>query len=284
MSLSGLLAISTLLAQASVDGGAARKPTGSSRPTALALPGFRLHVLASEDLPADRLRELAHESAVLWLSTRSNALRDSTLEALARFKESYVRLRAPMLEAHALQLSRAPLAGAWLEVGDLGGAGLHRLGHRRVAIELRAALSEETAERVARWRPTHVIWEAGAEANLSQWAVFRQLPGKKLARLSGAQAALTEAPSSCAVSDAAPALWLDARATFVGLWPLPCGRGGRARIAHDVADDVLRWLYKHDPAIELEVEVNDDERASRGARSLIDRLAEAAPGARSPRR
>ncbi len=257
-----------LLAQATA------RPPGSARPEALALPAFRLHVLASEDLPADALKMLANPSVVLWLSTRSNALRESVVEALARFDEAYVELRPPLLEAHVQILSKAPYAGAWLDASALGGALTGRLGHRRKAVRIRGALSEEIADRVRGAHPVRIEWEPSGEVDLYAWSVFRQLPGRKLVKLSGLTPSRVGPASPCGLGrkSAAPALWLDARATFVGLWPLACGRGARARVEADVADDVLRWLYRNDPAVELEIHVGDDVRAASRAKALLRRL------------
>lgn len=233
---------------------------GEARPAAL--PGFTLHVLAGEDLPADLLRPLGREGVVLWLRTRSNALRESTAEALARFQESYVQLRPPLSEAHARLLARAPGAGVWLSAGDLGGPGLYRLGNRRLALQLAGPLAEETAAAVRKARPVRLSWEPGSDADLLQWGLFRQLPGRKLLRISGKVA--------CEEWTGSVPLWVDARSRP---WPSPCGQGGRAKVRLDAADEELRWLFERDPTIELEIEIGDDEAAAISARALVHRLA-----------
>ncbi|MFP2923691.1 hypothetical protein ACLESO_00450 [Pyxidicoccus sp. 3LG] len=108
-------------------------------PTALALPGYRLHLVVDESVDADTLRALVGGGTVLWLRTRSNMLRDSTVEAVARFPEAYVQVRPPLREAHADQLRRAPRAGAWVDSESLkqGTGWLHRLGPRLVAVDVR---------------------------------------------------------------------------------------------------------------------------------------------------
>ena len=43
-------------------------------PEPLQLPGFRLHLVLSEELEPDRLEALARPGVVLWLMTRSSQL------------------------------------------------------------------------------------------------------------------------------------------------------------------------------------------------------------------
>ncbi|MHB8878917.1 MAG: hypothetical protein ACYC8T_34885, partial [Myxococcaceae bacterium] len=152
------------------------------RPGGLSLPSFRLSVLASEDLDPDRLRPLSRPGVTLWLSTRSNTLRESTVENLARFAEAWVQLRPPLTRAQAHGLSRAPRAGALLFAGDLGGEGLHLLGPRRLAVQLTGALDESLAARLAAARPQVTYWEPQEEVDLLSFALFRQLPGRKIVR------------------------------------------------------------------------------------------------------
>ncbi|MCP3142093.1 hypothetical protein [Pyxidicoccus xibeiensis] len=175
-------------------------------PDTLALPGYRLHLVVDESVDADTLRALAGSGTVLWLRTRSNMLRDSTVEAVARFPEAYVQLRPPLLEAQAGQLRRAPRAGAWLDSRTLGtgGAWHHRLGPRKVAVDVHGRLDAETARRVAALRPSRVTWlPEAAEATLAGWGELVQLPGAKVLVLAravgvaagaGAEAALASEP------------------------------------------------------------------------------------------
>ena len=155
-------------------------------PSELALPGYRLHLVVDESVDADTLSALAGSGTVLWLRTRSNMLKNSTVEALARFPEAYVQLRPPLKEEQVRQLHRAPRAGAWLDAQALTGAGLHRLGPRRIAVELRGALDAELARRITGLRASRITWLPGAtEVTLETWGLFAQLPGSKLLALSG---------------------------------------------------------------------------------------------------
>ncbi len=232
-------------------------------PEALALPGYRIHLIVSEDLDPDRLRGLARSGVVLWLKTRSNALRESTVENLARFSDAYVQLRPPLSEHGALQLRRAPSTGIWLSDLDLGGAGLHRVGPRRLAVQISGALTEDRAAKVKASRAAHAIWDPPTDVDLLSWSRFEQLPGRRLVKLVGAV--------GCAGTSAR---WVDATSLkpTPEPWQRPCGPGARVRVRADVSDELLRWLYRSDPSIELEVEIGSDERAAREARSLLDRL------------
>ncbi|MBZ4418641.1 hypothetical protein [Myxococcus sp. RHSTA-1-4] len=172
----------------------AQAPSGPG-PEGLTLPGYRLHLVVDESVDADTLRALAGGGTVLWLRTRSNMLRDSTVEAVALFPEAYVLFRPPLLEAHAEQLRRAPRAGAWVDAGTLGkGAGWHhRLGPRPVAVDVRGPLDAEVARRVAALRPARVTWMPGeTDATLAGWGELAQLPGAKVLVLAGAPGTRSE--------------------------------------------------------------------------------------------
>ena len=65
----------------------------ASGPTEWALPGFRVAVMASDEIDADRLRALARPEVVLWLRTRSNGLRRSTTETLQLAESAFVQVR-----------------------------------------------------------------------------------------------------------------------------------------------------------------------------------------------
>ncbi|XXF81211.1 hypothetical protein P2318_16040 [Myxococcaceae bacterium GXIMD 01537] len=241
-------------------------------PAELALPGYRLHLVVDEDLDADALRSLAGSGTVLWLRTRSNMLRESTVEALARFPEVYVQLRAPLLEAHVRQFRRVPQAGAWLDAGALEAGGWHRLGPRRVAVEVRGPLDASLARRVARMKPSRVSWVPGErEATLEAWGHFAQLPGAKLL-------ALGEGPG--AVCPAAPArgvlgtvsLRANAR-TMSG----PCELTRRVVWEGGPDDAALVALFSRAPSSELEVVVGAGEGELARARAWVRRLEAAVP-------
>src|SRR5207248_2797002 len=94
----------------------------------------KAHVFFDEELEPDAVRLLARPSCTAWVRTRTNMVRESVVERLARFGAAYVQLRAPFLEAHGAQLQRAPSVGAWLGPGGLrAGDASGGAGHRRRA-------------------------------------------------------------------------------------------------------------------------------------------------------
>lgn len=251
-------------------------------PTELALPGYRLHLVVDESVDADSLRALAGRGTVLWLRTRSNMLRDSTVEAVARFPEAYVQLRPPLREAQARQLQRAPKAGAWLEAGTLGaGAWHHRLGPRRVAVDIRGTLDAEVARKIAALRPARVTWLPGdVEVTLAGWGELAWLPGAKLLVLAGAsglegtcQGEAARGPSRTA--RAAVSLRVEAGARVDGP---PCGTGRRVRVSGPPDDAALVALFSRMPAAELELEVGSNPVALAHARAWVERLEARAGG------
>src|SRR6266700_7350782 len=84
--------------------GEPQRPLPPNAPTALAPQGTRVHVKASEDLDPDRLRALARPGVTVWLSTRSNLLKVSTMENLNRFDGAFIQLRAPVTQSQARAL------------------------------------------------------------------------------------------------------------------------------------------------------------------------------------
>jgi len=242
-------------------------------PAELALTGYRLHLVVDESVAADNLRALAGSGTVLWLRTRSNTLRDSTLEALALFPEAYVQLRTPVTEEHIRQLRKAPRVGAWLEAQTLTGRGLHWLGPRRSAVELRGAIDAEITRRVRALRPSWILWTPGAsDVSLEAWGAFAQLPGRKLLSLTAPMGPLCpELP------------WHGALATVSlrveeGTVTETCGLGRRVLMKGFPEDTALVALLSRDPSAELEVEAGHGERELARARAWVQRLEEAVRG------
>lgn len=242
-------------------------------PAELVLPGYRLHLVVDESVPADGLRALAGSGTVLWLRTRSNTLRDSTLEALALFPEAYIQLRPPLKEEHVRQLRKAPRVGAWLEAQALSGPGLHWLGPRRIAVELHGAPDAALTQRLAALRPSWSLWAPGSsDVSLEAWGAFAQLPGRKL---------LSLARPSSAPCSALP--WRAALASVSlrveeGTGAVACGLGQRVVLKGFPEDTALVALLSRDPSAELEVEVGTSERGLARARAWVQRLEEAVRG------
>jgi hypothetical protein len=241
-------------------------------PSQLSLPAFRLNVLASEDLAPDRLRPLAAEGVVLWLSTRSNSLRESTVENLSRFREAWVQLRPPLTAAQAHSLERAPRAGAALLDADLEGKGLYLLGTRPVAVRVVGSLDEARAQRIRDAHPAAVIWEPGDGAELLGFGLFRQLPGRKLVRLGMSPVPAEPSPEACPSVRGAntSAVWVDAQKNLAAA--PPCGLGVRARISPRISDEALRRLVRLDPAVEFEIDVGADDQIAAATRDFLRRI------------
>jgi hypothetical protein len=244
-------------------------------PTELALPGYRLHLVIDESVDADTLSALAGSGTVLWLRTRSNMLRDSTVEALARYPEAYVQLRPPLKEEHVRQLRRAPRAGAWLEAHALTGPGIHRLGPRRIAVELRGPLDAELARKLAGARPSRIAWfPGGTPVTLETWGLFAQLPGSKLLALAGPLGVpCPQVPRRAALSTVV--LRVEERTSEGG-----CGLARRVVMKGLPDDEALMALLRQDPATELELEVGTTAGELDRARAWVQRLEAAVRGRR----
>lgn len=242
-------------------------------PAELVLTGYRLNLVVDESVAADDLRALAGSGTVLWLRTRSNMLRDSTLEALARFPEAYVQLRPPVKEEHIRQLRKAPRVGIWLEAQALTGPGLHWLGPRRSAVEIRGALDAELIQRLRALRPSWIFWAPGAsDVSLEAWGTFAQLPGRKLLSLAAPMGPLCpELP------------WRGALATVSlrveeGTGAETCGLGRRVIMKGFPEDTALVALLSRDPSVELEVQAGPGERELARAQAWVQRLEEVVRG------
>jgi hypothetical protein len=244
-------------------------------PAELALPGYRLHLVIDESVDADTLSALAGSGTVLWLRTRSNMLRDSTVEALARFPEAYVQLRPPLKEEHVRQLRRAPRAGAWLDAQALTGVGVHRLGPRRIAVELKGPLDAQLAQRLAGLRPSRIAWfPGGTEVTLETWGRFAQLPGSKLLALSGPLGdACPEVPRRAALATVTLRVEEGASQGSCGLM--------RRVVMRGLPDEAaLVALLSRDPSTELELEVGTEAGETERARAWVQRLEAAVRGRR----
>lgn len=246
-------------------------------PARLTLPRYRLNLLVDESVDADTLRSLAGSGTVLWLSTRSNMPRDSTLEALKGFPEVWLQVRPPLVEAHARQLARAPRVGLWVDATTLDLSGWHhRLGPRPVAVEVRGPLDMDVARRVSAVRPSRVAWFPGPEdATLAGWGEFVQLPGVKLMG-----PLVMDGPSA---GDGAWAWRSPTSRGLVWAWADSKGRAPadvvrRIRVRELLEESALVSLFVQEPATELEVEVGADAESLGYARAWVERLEAAVSG------
>ncbi len=233
--------------------------------------GLAVHVVAHEDLDPDRLRRLARPNVTLWLRTRSNTLRASTAEHVARFDEAFVELRPPLKRADAEVFSALPRAGVWLDATHLPSHVQDRVpGARRLAVEVVGPLDEALAAEIASAHPSVVRWRPGPGVDLLAWALFRQLPGRKVY----APAAEQLAPAQCGARRAdEPSLEVHV-ASLLALAgdAFPCGRATRVRIEPEVDRWLVQSVLVRDPSAQLVLEVGADEARASKARALLDEL------------
>jgi hypothetical protein len=245
------------------------KPLPPRSPEAIAPPSLYVHVRAHEELDPDRLRAFARPRVTLWLETRSNVLKASTLEHLSRFDAVFVRLRAPVTDSQVRWLEAAPRAGIWLDAAMLEGKGVPRLiGPRPLAVGVKGAIDEALFDRVAKARPEIVEWAAPADAEVMSWSLFRQWPGRRFVMLE--QGGLP--PRACAGVDEGPAAHVHlASLLALGANAFPCGKGPRVVISTDTDRWLIQSAVVRDPTLELELEVADDAAAKK-ASALLDEL------------
>ncbi len=246
------------------------EPVAEGVPPIFLAASVRVHLHASEELDPDHLRALARNNVVLWLSTRTNTLRASTLETINKFSEAWIALRAPVRESDALQLNKVPRAGLWIDVQDLDGA-RRVLGPRRLTINLQGALDAALFEKLQKLRPAQTIWRAPPEVDLLSWGLFRQLPGRKVLSRTTSRWWPVECPedpgdSEPTVQTQVEAVRNNPRKVF------PCGKGPRIEIPLDVERSVLQFLLVREPSTELVIDIGDDPRLVSKARRLLDDL------------
>ncbi|MFL5319002.1 MAG: hypothetical protein ACJ790_05045 [Myxococcaceae bacterium] len=148
-------------------------------PAQIALPGLKLHVFASEELDPDALRKLVRGNVTLWLDTRSNMLRDSTLENLRRSDEAFVRFHPPVTDVQQHRFEGAPAAGVWLDATELGGAGVYRIGGRPLAVEVAGAGDDATWKKIQSSRPSF-LWWSQAPCDAAAMKAFAAVGGRKV--------------------------------------------------------------------------------------------------------
>ena len=247
-----------------------QRPLPVGAPEDFTAPAVRVSVVVHEDLDPDLLRPLARHDVTLWLQTRSNSLRASTIENAARFDEAFVQLRAPITREAAQLFARLPRVGAWLETAHL--AVVPRLpGARKIAVEIRGALDAALADRVAAAKPSMVRWspDANATLDLMQWGLFRQLPGRKVVVMP----ASSLRPATCTDQLAITSVELDvATVLTMNSAVYPCGKSPRVVIRPSIDHWLVQSLTVRDPSVELVVPIGTDVNAARETRTILDLL------------
>ncbi len=270
---SGLRRTSSLFVALLAAGAVAQnqRPLPFESPEPIVARSVRVNIVASEDLEPDVLRALARPQVVLWLTTRSNTLRESTLDTLNQFGSSWVQLRAPVEAVDAKAFKRAPTAGWWLPLDARVGPALSRFrGARSLALEVTGAMDDDTRALLAAQRPTLVRWTPVGEVDLLQWSQFRSFPARKVVVLSPGFLL----PRDCASRDASePAAELHVGMLLaVSAGVFPCGQGTRIEVPPDLEPWLLKSLIVREPSVELVVQVGDDVRKVGKARALLELL------------
>ena len=225
-----------------------------------------MHVRVHEDLDPDRLRDLARPGVTLWLSTRSNTLRASTLENVARFDTAWVQLRAPLVPSDARAFSKVPSAGAWVSVNSLKAASRFR----RVAVTLEGPLDEAVIAKVSAARPAEVRWSPTGPIDLLAWGELRSLPGRRVVAAEPQRLL----PVKCERRSAGdPSTELHV-ASLLALSSdvYPCGTGTRVVVQPQVETWLLQSMIVRDPSVELVVEVGAESARAVATRGLLERL------------
>ena len=246
-----------------------QRPLPAGSPEEFTAPSVRVALVAHEDLDPDRLRRLARRDVTLWLQTRSNTLRGSTLENIGRFDEAFVQLRAPLSYVDAQALAKLAHAGVWVDVAHL--SLLRRVpGARRVAVEFTGSLTVERADELGRAKPALIRWSPGPSIDLMEWGLFRQLPGRKIVVM---QVASLRAVA-CAERDAnQPSVEIDlASVLTVNSDVYPCGRSSRVVVRPETDHWVLQSLVVREPSVELVVGIAADDTLATKTRALLDLL------------
>lgn len=261
------VACAALLLTATGASAQAQRPLPAGAPDALVTASISVSVVASEDLEPDALRAFARPRVTLWLTTRSNTLRRSTVESLGRFDHAWVQVRAPLSRVDARVLEAVPRVGVWLHPGDVAGVLGRAPGARRVALDLDGPLDAAAESTVRAARPSVLRWIPGGPVDLLSWSRFAQLPGRKVfvPPPDGAS------PAGCGTPAAQrPAVELHlATLLAMGADVFPCGPGTRVVLTSQPEPWLLRSLIVRDPAIELVLDVGADEGRAAFARRLL---------------
>ncbi|HYV46680.1 MAG TPA: hypothetical protein VFA20_17570 [Myxococcaceae bacterium] len=253
--------------------GAAPAAAEHGAPESVVLAGLRAHVFFDEELEPDAVRLLARKSCTAWVRTRTNMVRESVVERLARFGAAFVQLRAPFLEAHGGQLQRWPGVGAWLGPGDLRARGVGGVGGRPWAVSLFGPLRAEDLGTVAWAKVAEVRWTPGPrDLTLEAWARFAQAPGSKVVVWPGGAPAECEAWAR-ARAGAPPAIKVGPmEPAALGKVAAACPLVTRVEVPATADEGALARLLAAWPRMEPEVDVGASSAQARAAARLLDGL------------
>ena len=240
----------------------------AAAPTGWALPGYRVHLTASEDLEADRLRALARPEVVLWVTTRSNLLRASTAETVQQAGAAFVQMRPP-LRSQDLPPLRGRV-GPWVAEAGLDVARTRRWSPGRLAVEVVGPLDAVVLDRVKALRPVAVRWRPAGWPEAAEWS--------RAGRLSGLEVVLPDVPvPGCEGVPKQHRLRL--RVPLARVETAPCSLPLRVELPADVEAARVVELLVARPDAELALAVGEDTAAADRVRRLLDALTATTPGA-----
>lgn len=253
---------------AAVAGAQNQRPLPRGGPEGIVAP-FRVHVRVHESLDVDRLRDLARPNVTLWLSTKSNTLKTSTLENLARFDTVWVQLRSPIKAEQATPFTRVPRAGLWLSSTDLKSAG--RLpGARPLAVSLEGAIDESIVAQLNAAHVKETVWASRVPLDVLSWGLFKQLPGRRVV-VAGPSTLLPVTCGDRTPSDPSVELHV-ANLLALSSDVFPCGTGTRVVVEPAIEPWLIQSLVARDPSVELVIEVGADAARAIAARKLLETL------------
>ncbi len=243
---------------------------GSHAPRAIVrLP--HLTIVVHEDIDPDVLRSLAKPNVTLWLKTRSNTLKDSTIERLSDFEQVYIQIRSPLSAVDAAVFRKIPRAGLWINSVEPVALSRRVPGPRPLAVEVAGALTEMSAKQVSGHRPTLVLWKPPSDLDVDDAMIDRlsKLPGRKLL-----QAASWPVPNAgCSQSNSHTSLQLPVAAYNLELLAnTSCFALRRWLIEVGTAVDTIDVLLSVDRHAELVFDLTIQNSSIDELRSMIDHL------------
>lgn len=272
-SRSGLRRTSSVLAVAFAAAALAQnhRPLPAESPDALVARAVPVHVVASDELEPDVLRALAKPGVTLWLTTRSNTVRESTVETLTRFSRAWVQLRPPLKAVDLKALERAPAAGLWLQSSpDVEASVLRFRGRRPLALDVTTGFDESQAELVRKLKPDELRWSVRAP-DVLEWSLFSTAPAARhIARLEAGS--VVPQPCSSRATNTPSAQVHVATLLAMSTAVFPCGAGTRVELPTEAEPWLLKSLVVRDPSVELVLRVSDDVRQVGRARLLLEAL------------
>jgi hypothetical protein len=241
-------------------------------PEALTLPGFRLHLVLSEDIEPDRLEALARPGVVLWLETRSNILRRSVAERLDRAEASYVQLRSPLLGKAVGEPFRGRVH-PWVVLD-----GLDVPSYRRwappvgTAVDVSGTLTEERLGQLRALHPQAVRWQPEEAPTSEEWARAGQLSGLEVHATAVLPPCVRPLKQAGHVRLRVPVAAAEVSAAG-------CGFGLRLEIPLSVSEADVRALLVQYPGAEMWARIGGEADAA-AASVLVSLLTAAAPPSR----